>query len=109
MPEETNRLLTDHIADLLLTPSPDADENLTAEGIPKERIRFVGNVMIDSLFSQLKRAEASTVRENLGVAGRDYAALTLHRPSNVDEPLTFKRILDALKQIGERLPIIFPV
>lgn len=109
MPEEINRLLTDQLADLLLTPSEDADENLLAEGIPRERIRFVGNVMIDSLFAQLKRAESSTVREELGVAKRDYAALTLHRPSNVDDPLTFKRILDALEQIAERLPIIFPV
>ena len=109
MPEEINRLLTDQIADLLLTPSRDADENLIAEGIPKERIRFVGNVMIDSLFSQLKRAEQSTVRERLDVADKDYAALTLHRPSNVDDPVTFKRILDALEQISRRLPIIFPV
>src|SRR5205085_7609402 len=109
MPEEINRLLTDQIADLLLTPSPDADENLKAEGIPQECIRFVGNVMIDSLFSQLKRAEQSTVREDLGVAGKDYAALTLHRPSNVDDRQTFKRILAALDEISQRLPIIFPV
>lgn len=109
MPEEINRLLTDQVADLLLTPSPDADENLKAEGIPRERIRFVGNVMIDSLLGQLKRAADSTVRERLGVAGKDYAALTLHRPSNVDDALTFRRILDALEQIGERLPVIFPV
>lgn len=109
MPEEINRLLTDQIADLLLTPSLDADENLKAEGIPPARIRFVGNVMIDSLLGQLKRAEGSKVREDLGVAGQDYATLTLHRPSNVDDPATFKRILDALEQIGERLPIIFPV
>ena len=109
MPEEINRLLTDQIADLLLTPSRDADENLIAEGIPKERIRFVGNVMIDSLFSQLKRAAASTVRERLGVADKDYAALTLHRPSNVDDAETFRRILYALEQISRRLPIIFPV
>ena len=109
MPEEINRLLTDQIADLLLTPSTDADENLRAEGIPEERIRFVGNVMIDSLFGQLKRAEGSTVREDLGVAGNDYAVLTLHRPSNVDDRQTFSRILDALARISERLPIIFPV
>src|SRR5207253_942904 len=96
MPEEINRLLTDQIADLLLTPSQDGDENLLAEGIPAERIRFVGNVMIDSLFNQLKRAEASTVREDLGVAENNYTALTLHRPSYVDDPTTFKRILDAL-------------
>ncbi|MBA2732564.1 MAG: UDP-N-acetylglucosamine 2-epimerase (non-hydrolyzing) [Acidobacteria bacterium] len=109
MPEEINRLLTDQLSDLLLTPSIDADENLRAEGIPGERIRFVGNVMIDSLFSQLERAEKSTVREDLGLAGKDYAALTLHRPSNVDNASTFSRILDALEQIGNRLPIIFPV
>ena len=108
MPEEINRLLTDQVADLLLTPSRDADANLRAEGIPEERIRFVGNVMIDSLFGQLKRAETSNVRQDLRVADRDYAVLTLHRPSNVDDPATFSRILDALERIGERLPIIFP-
>jgi UDP-N-acetylglucosamine 2-epimerase (non-hydrolysing) len=109
MPEEINRLLTDQIADLLLTPSEDGDANLRAEGIPEKRIRFVGNVMIDSLFSQLERAEASRIREDLGVAGRDYATLTLHRPSNVDDPATFSGILDALEEISRRLPIIFPV
>jgi UDP-N-acetylglucosamine 2-epimerase (non-hydrolysing) len=109
MPEEINRLLTDQVADLLLTPSIDADENLRAEGIPQERIRFVGNVMIDSLFNQLKRAEDSTVREDLGVNGKDYATLTLHRPSNVDDRETFSRILYSLEQIAARVPIIFPV
>jgi UDP-N-acetylglucosamine 2-epimerase (non-hydrolysing) len=109
MPEEINRILTDQLADLLLTPSQDGDANLRAEGIPDERIRFVGNVMIDSLFNQLKRAEASKVRDDLGIAEMDYAALTLHRPSNVDDAPTFSRILDALEQISVRLPIIFPV
>lgn len=109
MPEEINRLLTDQIADLLLTPSADADANLLAEGIPPERIRLVGNVMIDSLFNQLERATHSTVREDLGIAGLDYATLTLHRPSNVDERATLSRILDALAEISLRLPIIFPV
>ncbi|HEX8138293.1 MAG TPA: UDP-N-acetylglucosamine 2-epimerase (non-hydrolyzing) [Pyrinomonadaceae bacterium] len=109
MPEEINRILTDQLADLLLTPSEDADRNLIAEGIPPERIRFVGNVMIDSLFSQMDAAARSTVREDLGVAGQDYATLTLHRPSNVDERATFSRILDALEAISRRLPIIFPV
>src|SRR5215213_8822456 len=109
MPEEINRLLTDQIADLLLTPSEDADANLLAEGIPPGRIRFVGNVMIDSLFSQMENATKSTVREDLRLAGRDYATLTLHRPSNVDERATFARILDALEAISRRLPIIFPV
>ncbi len=109
MPEEINRLLTDQVADLLLTPSPDADENLRAEGIPSERIRLVGNVMIDSLFGQLKRAGGSRVREALGIAGRDYAAVTLHRPSNVDERAVLTRILEALDEISRRLPVIFPV
>ncbi len=110
MPEEINRLLTDQISDLLLTPSEDADENLRAEGIPAERIRFVGNVMIDSLFQQLERAATtSKVREELGVSDTPYAVLTLHRPSNVDDPATLARILSALAQIAARLPIIFPV
>ena len=109
MPEEINRLLTDQIADLLLTPSQDADENLRREGIPDSRIRFVGNVMIDSLFGQMKRAESSKVREDLGLAAADYAVLTLHRPSNVDDRDAFARILNALEEIGHRLPIIFPV
>jgi UDP-N-acetylglucosamine 2-epimerase (non-hydrolysing) len=109
MPEEINRLLTDQIADLLLTPSADGDENLRNEGIPAERVRFVGNVMIDSLFQQLERAEKSKVREELGIAGADYAVLTLHRPSNVDDRDTFIRLLTALETISARLPIIFPV
>src|SRR3954451_17962650 len=84
MPEEINRLLTDQLADLLLTPSTDADRNLLAEGIPPERIRFVGNVMIDSLLKHLKAAEGSNVREQLGVNAGEYGVVTLHRPSNVD-------------------------
>ncbi len=109
MPEEINRLLTDQIADLLFTPSPDADENLIAEGIPRERIRFVGNVMIDSLQKNLKVASALPTREQLGLNGTDYALLTLHRPSNVDLRESFERILDALEAVATKLPIVFPV
>jgi len=109
MPEEINRVLTDQIAELLLTPSLDANENLRAEGIPEERIRFVGNVMIDSLLTYLPLAKKSTIKEGLGLAGKDYAVLTLHRPSNVDELRTLAGIVDALEEIGRRLPIIFPV
>ena len=109
MPEEINRVLTDQIADLLFTPSEDADQNLRAEGIPDERIRLVGNIMIDSLFQHLARAKESTIREDLGLGDRDYAVLTLHRPTNVDQPTTFSRILDALDEIGQSLPIVFPV
>jgi UDP-N-acetylglucosamine 2-epimerase (non-hydrolysing) len=108
MPEEINRLLTDQLSDLLLTPSADADRNLIAEGIPPERIRLVGNVMIDSLMKSLALAEASRAREELEVEGLDYAVVTLHRPSNVDDPATLRRILDALERVGERLPVIFP-
>jgi UDP-N-acetylglucosamine 2-epimerase (non-hydrolysing) len=109
MPEEINRLLTDQIADLLFTPSPDAGENLLAEGIPRERIRFVGNVMIDSLQKNLERARELRTREQLGLAGVDYALLTLHRPSNVDLRESFERILSALEVIASKLPIVFPV
>jgi len=109
MPEEINRILTDQIADLLFTPSADADQNLIAEGIPRERIRLVGNVMIDSLYQHLERAQQSTVRERLGLTGARYAVLTLHRPSNVDDRTTFEGILSALERISEELPIIFPV
>jgi len=108
MPEEINRLLTDQIADLLFTPSPDADQNLLAEGIPRERIRFVGNIMIDSLFANLQRARESRIKSELGLSDRQYAVLTLHRPSNVDNRETFERILSALEQIAAKLPIIFP-
>ncbi|HEX5707380.1 MAG TPA: UDP-N-acetylglucosamine 2-epimerase (non-hydrolyzing) [Pyrinomonadaceae bacterium] len=109
MPEEVNRLLTDQIADLLLTPSEDADRNLLAEGVPAERIRFVGNVMIDSLLKHLERASASSVREELGVADKPYGVVTLHRPSNVDDRAAFTRILSALESISERLTVVFPV
>jgi UDP-N-acetylglucosamine 2-epimerase (non-hydrolysing) len=108
MPEEINRIVTDQVADLLLTPSPDADRNLAAEGIPQERIRLVGNVMIDSLFANLRRAESSEIRRQLGLEQRRYATLTLHRPSNVDDLGSFTRILDALEVISGRLPIVFP-
>ena len=109
MPEEINRLLTDQIADLLFTPSHDADENLLAEGIPRERICFVGNVMIDSLQNNLEVARALPTQEQLGLKGIDYALLTLHRPSNVDLLDSFERILAALEAIGSKLPIVFPV
>jgi UDP-N-acetylglucosamine 2-epimerase (non-hydrolysing) len=109
MPEEVNRILTDAISDVLFTTSQDADENLKSEGVAAEKIHFVGNVMIDSLLEHLKLAEKSTVRNDLGVDGKDYAVLTLHRPSNVDERKVFTGIIDALLAISEKLPIIFPV
>jgi UDP-N-acetylglucosamine 2-epimerase (non-hydrolysing) len=108
MPEEINRILTDSISDLLLTTSQDADENLRAEGVSEDKIKFVGNVMIDSLFHSLKLAESSTVRKDLDLTKKDYAVLTLHRPSNVDEPETLSNLLGALVEISEKLPVIFP-
>jgi UDP-N-acetylglucosamine 2-epimerase (non-hydrolysing) len=109
MPEEINRLLTDQLAELLLTPSADADRNLISEGVAPERIRLVGNVMIDSLLRHTAAAERSRVREELGLAGSDYAVVTLHRPSNVDDPRALRRILSALARVSRRLPVVFPV
>jgi len=109
MPEEINRILTDSISDLLFTTSQDADENLRQEGIPAEKIKFVGNVMIDSLLEHLKLSESSKVRADLGLSEGAYATVTLHRPSNVDDEAVFSGILDALLAVSERLPIIFPV
>ena len=109
MPEEINRILTDAISDLLLTSSQDADENLRQEGIAPDKIKFVGNVMIDSLFYNLEQSKSSKARENLDLRDKDYAVLTLHRPSNVDEEKTFTGLLDALVSIAEKLPVIFPV
>lgn len=109
MPEEINRLLTDQIADLLLTSSIEAGENLRSEGIASERICFVGNVMIDSLRAHLERAKESTVRESWQVNDREYAVLTLHRPSNVDDRARLACIIAAIDQISRRVPVIFPV
>lgn len=109
MPEEINRIVTDSIADLLLTPSRDADENLKREGVAAEKIKLVGNVMIDSLLQNLERAGSSKVREDLDLKEREYAVLTLHRPSNVDTRETLEPLIDALIEIGGRLPVVFPV
>jgi UDP-N-acetylglucosamine 2-epimerase (non-hydrolysing) len=109
MPEEINRILTDSISDLLLTTSEDADENLKQEGIGADKIKFVGNVMIDSLFFNLEKSKSSATRESLDLTNKDYAVLTLHRPSNVDEREVFSGLLDALIELGTRLPVIFPL
>ncbi|HLF84480.1 MAG TPA: UDP-N-acetylglucosamine 2-epimerase (non-hydrolyzing) [Blastocatellia bacterium] len=109
MPEEINRVVTDALADLLLTPSRDANQNLLREGVAPEKIRFVGNVMIDSLYRNLERARASQVLERLSLAPGKFCAMTLHRPSNVDAKETLSGILDALEVIGEKLPIVFPI
>ena len=109
MPEEINRLLTDQISDLLFTPSRDGDRNLGREGIPADRIHFVGNVMIDTLLRNLPRARSSSARERYGVNGGRYAVVTLHRPSNVDEPDQLAEIYSALDTLARELPVLFPV
>jgi UDP-N-acetylglucosamine 2-epimerase (non-hydrolysing) len=109
MPEELNRIVTDHLSDVLLTPSPDADANLLAEGIPASRIARVGNLMIDTLRAHLPRARALGIPESLGLKRGRYAVATLHRPSNVDDPATLARLLEALARIARDLPVVFPV
>jgi len=109
MPEEINRILTDQVADFLLTPSPEADENLVAEGIPQERIHRVGNIMIDTLLSQLPRAREKFRLEERKLNPEDYALVTLHRPSNVDDPEQLSEILGALEIIASELRVLFPV
>jgi len=109
MPEEINRLVTDRLADLLLTPSSDGDEHLKAEGVPPEKIVLVGNIMIDTLMRHLPIATLDRLRPRLDVKERSYAVLTLHRPSNVDHAETFKGILEAVHEIARDMPIVFPV
>ena len=109
MPEEINRLATDAVADVLWTPSPDADANLRAEGAADDRISRVGNIMIDSFEMVRPRIEAENRAEALGLAGRSYAVVTLHRPSNVDDPAKLGALIDALCSVQSELPIVFPV
>jgi len=109
MPEEINRILTDQLADLLFTPSADADANLRREGIPAGRIRRVGNVMIDTLVRLLPRAAERWPRLQEEHALQRYALVTLHRPSNVDDPQALGTLLAALGRVGRDLPLLFPV
>ncbi len=108
MPEEINRILTDSVANLLLTPSADGDENLRNEGVVEERIFRVGNIMIDSLFENVKKSESSKIHDDLNLIN-EYALFTLHRPSNVDNKETFTTIIEALEDIAEDLDIVFPI
>jgi UDP-N-acetylglucosamine 2-epimerase (non-hydrolysing) len=109
MPEEINRIVTDRLADLLLTPSPDADANLLKEGVDPSRIHFVGNVMIDTLLASKARAEKLNTLSELGLTAGNYAVCTLHRASNVDDPKVLGGLLSALAHVAERMPILFPV
>jgi UDP-N-acetylglucosamine 2-epimerase (non-hydrolysing) len=109
MPEEINRVLTDAISDLLFVSEPSGFENLKAEGVDEAKVHFVGNVMIDTLRFNLSKAEASTVLTDHGWSERGYVVLTLHRPSNVDDPRVFGRICDALDHIQRDVPVVFPI
>src|SRR5688572_17753820 len=109
MPEEINRLVTDRLADLLLTPSRDADENLRREGIEEEKIAFVGNVMVDTLLHGLPRAREERMRERLGVHDGEYALVTIHRPSNVDIPSRLSAVAAAIGRIANEMPVVFPM
>lgn len=109
MPEEINRVLTDSVADLLWTPSSDANDNLRAEGIPDERIDFVGNVMIDTLEFMRPRIEKALTRQELGLDWQSYAVVTLHRPSNVDNTERLETLVEALVSLSGDLPLVFPV
>jgi UDP-N-acetylglucosamine 2-epimerase (non-hydrolysing) len=109
MPEEINRLVTDVLASLLWTPSPDADENLRREGIPAERIERVGNIMIDSYELQRTRIDADDSWRRLKLPARGYGVVTLHRPSNVDERGALTALVQRLREVAAGLPLVFPV
>ena len=109
MPEEINRVVTDHVADMLFVTEEAATANLEREGIAPDRILFVGNVMIDTLTAHRAAAERLDVPAQYGLVPGKYVLLTLHRPSNVDDPVVFDRLLQGLARIGRDLPIIFPV
>jgi UDP-N-acetylglucosamine 2-epimerase (non-hydrolysing) len=109
MPEEINRILTDSISDILFTTEPVAAENLAREGVDLARVHFVGNVMIDTLFRYRERARESTILHDLGLEPGGYAALTLHRPSNVDSPEALGRMMEAIARIQAEIPVVFPV
>ncbi len=109
MPEEINRLVTDALADLLFTTSRDADENLKREGVDAARIHFVGNVMIDTLLKHREKAAAADVMSRFGMKKGGFALVTLHRPSNVDDPEVLKGILEALQEVSRTIPVLFPM
>ena len=109
MPEEINRLVTDVLADILWTPSQDAVDNLIREGIPPGKIQMVGNIMIDSLEMLREKIEKQDAYRSFGLQAKDYGVVTLHRPSNVDDPATLRRLCGVLSDVAETVPIVFPV
>ena len=108
MPEEVNRVVTDRVSDHLLAPSPDAVENLRREGLPEEHIHLVGNVMVDTLLANLDRATRRPVLADMGLQPGGFGVVTLHRPSNVDDPSQLGRLIRVLAEISSELPLVFP-
>ena len=109
MPEEINRILTDTISDMLFCTEHSGVENLDYEGVPKEKIFLVGNVMIDTLLANREKAQKSPILEDLKLASGSYGVMTLHRPSNVDNPLALDKLMDAIDVVQKDIPIIFPI
>ena len=109
MPEEINRLATDALADLLLTPSLDASDNLRREGVPDRRIRMVGNIMIDSLVQNLEAARCSRILDTLDLRPRRFVYATLHRPANVDQRENLERMMEELGRLSQEFDVVFPV
>jgi UDP-N-acetylglucosamine 2-epimerase (non-hydrolysing) len=108
MPEEINRVVTDRLADRLYAPSRDACDNLVREGVPTERILFVGNIMVDTLLAQMPHLDQAAILRDFAVEPQKYLLVTLHRPSNVDEPATLQRICTVLGEAAAREPVLFP-
>jgi UDP-N-acetylglucosamine 2-epimerase (non-hydrolysing) len=109
MPEEINRLVTDALANLLLTPSEDANENLRREGVSEERIKLVGNIMIDSLMENLPMSRQSGILKQHGLKPGGFVFITLHRPSNVDGRASLTAILAEVERLARQLPVLFPI
>ena len=108
MPEEVNRVVTDILADLLFTTSPEAADNLAREGVDLARVHFVGNPMIDTLLANLDRFDVAAARARYGLSGA-YGVATLHRPANVDDPAAATRLVAALREIAVRIPLVVPL
>ena len=108
MPEELNRIVTDHVSDYLFTTEASGNENLSREGIPGERIFFVGNVMVDTLLKHRERARRLEASLKYGLQPRRYGVLTLHRPSNFDDPDVFLPLLRTIEELAQELPLVFP-
>jgi UDP-N-acetylglucosamine 2-epimerase (non-hydrolysing) len=109
MPEEINRVVTDSIADYLWTPSVDGNENLLREGVDPAKITMVGNIMIDSLVMMTPAIREESTRANLGLAEKNYGVVTLHRPSNVDNPDILSHLCDALVRVSQKTDLVFSV